>query len=95
MLDDPALDSVVQPDHQPDEWTVTVTVCGTSGSGRSVFDVVVVPPGFGLSCSASPSAIPAANTQTSDDHRDHRSPRKPTATAAPRLPCLRVEGHGR
>ena len=48
--------------------TVTVTVfcaTGTSGSGWSVRTTVCVPPGVGLSCSASPRPTPARN----DDRR--------------------------
>src|SRR5689334_11656272 len=46
VLDDPAFDAMVERDHLP---TVTVTVCGASGSGLSVRWVVLSPAGRGLS----------------------------------------------
>ena len=42
--------------------TVTVTVSDGTGRGRSVRTTVCRPPGFGLSCSASPSATPSPKT---------------------------------
>jgi hypothetical protein len=50
MLDHPALEPLVERDHFVP--TVTVTVFGASGTGRSVLCVVRSPPGFGLSFNA-------------------------------------------
>ena len=48
-----------------------VRAAGASGSGCSVRTIDCVPPGFGLSCSASPTAMPTAKTTRGAEREQH------------------------